>query len=140
MLFHSASHNSTIYLCNNPGPTNRPGNCRFRIIPVILWKQYSGRIFSDDFRPIPTGKHRKLEGIHRKKSGSFSAGILLPYSSDYRCFLSGYGDFPTSFLQDLAISGRRNLRPENHTMPHKLALFFSTLQAFKMLSKPETLF
>jgi hypothetical protein len=25
-------------------------------------------------------------------------------------------------------------------MPHKLALFFSTLQAFKMLSKPETLF
>jgi hypothetical protein len=24
------------------------------------------RIFSDDFRPFPTGKHRELAGIHRK--------------------------------------------------------------------------
>ncbi len=43
------------------------------------WKQYSGRnflgIFSDDFRPFPTGKHRELAGIHRKK---VPAGILLP--------------------------------------------------------------
>ncbi len=43
------------------------------------WKQYSDRsflgIFSDNFRPFPTGKHRELAGIHRKK---VPAGILLP--------------------------------------------------------------
>jgi hypothetical protein len=33
------------------------------------------RIFSNDFRPFPTGKHRELAGIHRKK---LPAGILLP--------------------------------------------------------------
>ncbi len=27
----------------NPGRTSRSGNYRFRVIPVILWKQYSGR-------------------------------------------------------------------------------------------------
>jgi hypothetical protein len=35
------------------------------------------RIFSDDFRPFPAGKHRKLTGIHRKKSNKFPVGILL---------------------------------------------------------------
>ena len=69
------------------------------------------RIFSDDFRSVPAGKHRKLAGIHRKKSGQFPAGILLPCSSDFRCFPAGYGGFPASFLQDPAGSGGRNLRP-----------------------------
>jgi hypothetical protein len=36
------------------------------------------RIFSDDFLPVPAGKHRKLTGIHRKKSNKFPVGILLP--------------------------------------------------------------
>ncbi len=36
------------------------------------------RIFSDDFRPVPAGKHGKLTRIHRKKSNKFPVGILLP--------------------------------------------------------------
>jgi hypothetical protein len=36
------------------------------------------RIFSDNFRPVPAGKHGKLTGIHRKKSNKFPVGILLP--------------------------------------------------------------
>jgi hypothetical protein len=36
------------------------------------------RIFSDDFRPVAAGKHRKSTGIHRKKSNKFPVGILLP--------------------------------------------------------------
>ncbi len=58
------------------------------------------RIFSDDFRPVPAEKHRKLTGIHRKKSGQFEVGILLLCSSDFRCFPAGSGDFPESFLRD----------------------------------------
>jgi hypothetical protein len=69
------------------------------------------RIFSDDFRSVPIGKHRKLIGIHRKKSGQFPVGILLPCSSDFRCFPAGSGDFPESFLQNLVGSGGRNHRP-----------------------------
>jgi hypothetical protein len=67
-------------------------------------------LFSDDFRPIPVGKHRKLTGIHRKKSEQFPVGILLPCSSDFRCFPAGSGDFPASFLHDPAGSGGRNHR------------------------------
>jgi hypothetical protein len=52
-------------------------------LPEIFW------IFSDDFWPVPTGKHWKLTGIHRKKSGQFLAEILLPCSSDFRCFPAG---------------------------------------------------
>jgi len=36
------------------------------------------RIFSDNFQPVPAGKHGKLTGIHWKKSNKFSVGILLP--------------------------------------------------------------
>jgi hypothetical protein len=36
------------------------------------------RIFSDDFQLIPPGNHRKLTGIHRKKSRKFPVEILLP--------------------------------------------------------------
>ncbi len=58
------------------------------------------RIFSDDFRPVPAGKRRKLTGIHRKKSGQFPVGILLPCSSDFRCFPAGSGDFRESIQRD----------------------------------------
>jgi hypothetical protein len=58
------------------------------------------RNFSDDFRPVPAEKHRKLTGIHRKKFNKFPVGILLPFSA-----ISG------AFLQDPAASGGRNLRP-----------------------------
>ncbi len=68
------------------------------------------RIFPGDFRPVLAGKHRKLTGIDWKKSGQFWVGILLPCSSDFRCFPAGSGDFPASFLQDLAGSGGRNHR------------------------------
>jgi hypothetical protein len=62
--------------------------------PKIFW------IFSDDFRPVLAGKHRKLIGIHRTKSGQFPVGILLPCSSDFLCFPAGSGDFLVSFLRD----------------------------------------
>ena len=35
------------------------------------------RTFSGDLRPVPGGKHRKVIGMHRKKSGNFAVGILL---------------------------------------------------------------
>ncbi len=69
------------------------------------------RIFSDNFRLVPAGKHRKSTGIHRKKSRRFPVGILLPCSSDFRCFPAGSGDFPASSLQDPGGSGGRNHRP-----------------------------
>jgi hypothetical protein len=59
------------------------------------------RIFSNDFRSVPAGKHRDLTGIYRKKSENFPARILPPCSSDFLCFPAGYVDFPASFLQDL---------------------------------------
>ncbi len=68
-------------------------------------------IFSDDFRPVPIGKHRKLTGIHRKKSGQCPAGILLPCSSDFQYFPAGSADFTASFLQDPVGYGGRNHRP-----------------------------
>jgi len=79
------------------GRTARPRNGRFRVIPVILCKQYSGRKF---FRWFPARKHRKLTGIHRKKSSQFPARILIQCWIGFRCFPTWYGDFPASFLQD----------------------------------------
>jgi hypothetical protein len=79
------------------------------------WKQYSNRnflgFFPYDFRPFPTGKHRQLAGIHRKKSEKLPTGILLPFPRNFRCFPTEYGDFSASFLQDPAGYGGRNLRP-----------------------------
>jgi hypothetical protein len=57
------------------------------------------RIFSDDFRAVPAGKHGKLTGIHWKKSGKFPFGILLPLPA-----------ISVAFLQDPAGSSGRNLR------------------------------
>ena len=45
-----------------------------RKMEAVFQPEFS-RIFSNDFRPFPTGKHRELAGIHRKK---VPAGILLP--------------------------------------------------------------
>jgi hypothetical protein len=45
------------------------------------------RIFSDDFRSVPAGKHRKLAGIHRKKFNKFPVGILLPVPAIFDAFL-----------------------------------------------------
>ena len=52
----------------------RPEN--FGFFPVV----------SDQFL---AGKHRKVIGIHRKKSRNFPAGILLPCSGDFRCIPAG---------------------------------------------------
>ncbi len=79
-------------------------------VEAVFWLEIY-RIFSNAFRQAPAGKHRKLEGIRRKKSENFPARIVLPCSSDIWCFLAGYGDFPASFLQDPARSGDRNHRP-----------------------------
>jgi hypothetical protein len=67
-------------------------------------------IFSNDLRPISAEKHRKLTGIHRKKSNKFSVRVLLPLSP-----ISG------AFLQDPAGSSGRNLRLEI------LSFFFALL-------------
>ena len=47
------------------------------------------RIFSGDFRQVPGWKHRKVIGMHRKKSGNFPAGILPPCSGDFRYIPAG---------------------------------------------------
>jgi hypothetical protein len=52
------------------------------------------RIFSDDFRPVPAGKYRKLTGIHRKKFNKFSVGILLPLPAISGAFLQDPVTFP----------------------------------------------
>ena len=59
----------------HPGRTVRPGNGRFRVIPVILWKQFSRpdifRIFSNDFRPVPAWKVREVGRNPAEKCGQF---------------------------------------------------------------------
>ncbi|CAM4989334.1 unnamed protein product, partial [Rotaria socialis] len=54
---------------NNPGRTVRPGNGRFRVVPLILWKQYSGwkffaffPVISDQFLPESTGTWQESTG------------------------------------------------------------------------------
>ncbi len=64
-----------------------PGNSVDFVEAVFRLENF--RIFSDDFRLVPARKHRKLTGIHRKKYGQFPAGVLLPRSSDFRCFPAG---------------------------------------------------
>jgi hypothetical protein len=50
-------------------------SCRKPRKLIETWKQYSDRkfsgFFSHHFRPVLTGKHRKMAGIHRKKSENF---------------------------------------------------------------------
>jgi hypothetical protein len=46
--------------------------------------------FYDDLRSVPESKYKNLGGIYRKKSGEFSAGIILPSSSDFCCFPQEY--------------------------------------------------
>ena len=61
------------------------------------------RIFSDDFRLVPAGKHRKLTGIHRKKSRKFPVGILPPLPAISSAFLQDLVTFPLlscRFLRD----------------------------------------
>ncbi len=55
------------------------------------------RIFSDDFRPVPVGKHRNLTGIHRKKSKKIPVGILLPLPAIFGAFLQD----PVAVIFDL---------------------------------------
>ncbi len=64
-----------------------PGNSGDLVEAVFLPKMF--RAFSDDFRPVPAGKHTNLTGIHRKKSGQCPVGILFPCSSDFWCFSAG---------------------------------------------------
>jgi len=52
------------------------------------------RIFSDNFRPVPAGKHGKLTGIQRKKFNEFPVGILLPLSASSVVILQD----PVTFL------------------------------------------
>ncbi len=44
-----------------PGRTNRSENYRFRVIPVILWKQYSGRKIFGFFPMISCRKAQKVD-------------------------------------------------------------------------------
>ncbi len=43
-------------------------------------------IFSDDFRPVPAGKHGKLTGIHWKKIRQISGRNTASTSGYFRCF------------------------------------------------------
>jgi hypothetical protein len=53
--------------------------------PEIYW------IFSGGFLSISCAFRQEPVGNHRKKSEKFPVGILLPRSSDFRCFPAGTG-------------------------------------------------
>ncbi len=55
------------------------------------------RIFSDDFRLVPAGKHRELAGIHRKKIRHIPVGVLLPLPVISSAFLQD----PVAVIIDL---------------------------------------
>jgi hypothetical protein len=73
-------------------------------------------IFSNDLRPVPAEKHRKLTGIHRKKSNKFPVRVLLPLPPISGAFLQDpvavifdlefYHFFCVTF--DLGAEARRN--------------------------------
>ena len=69
------------------------------------------RIFFGAFRSLSCAFRQELVGNHRKKSGIFPAGILLPCFGDFRCIPAGSSVFTISFLQVPWGSGHRNLRP-----------------------------
>ncbi len=52
------------------------------------------RIFSDDFRTVPAGKHGKLTGILWKKSEKFPVKRLLPLPAISVAFLQDPMTFP----------------------------------------------
>jgi len=52
------------------------------------------RILSDDLRPFPAEKHRKLTEIHRKKSNKFPVGILFSLLAISGAFLQDPMTFP----------------------------------------------
>jgi hypothetical protein len=67
-----------IYLPRSNSPARKrpvPDNSGDFIEAVFRSENF--RIFSNAFRPVPAGNHRKLVGIHRKKSEKCPAGILL---------------------------------------------------------------
>jgi hypothetical protein len=49
------------------------------------------RIFSDDFRPVSVGKHRKLTGIHRKKIQQISGRNTSSTSGYFQYFSAESG-------------------------------------------------
>ncbi len=51
------------------------------------------RIFSGGFLSNSCVFRQELAGNHRKKSEKFQAGILLPCSSDFRCFPAETGPY-----------------------------------------------
>ena len=99
----------------DPGRRIRDGSGRNTSEVTGTWKQYSDRKISGFF-PVhsdhfPVLSRQELVGNHRKKSGNFPAGILLPCSDDFRCIPAVFIVFSASFLQVPSGSGHQNLRP-----------------------------
>jgi hypothetical protein len=99
----------TIMFDKIPGRTARPGNGRFRLIPVILWKQHSERkffgFFPINFRPVPSGKYENLVGIHpwagrRKNFRGGNKIVSDPYKIFFYPHYNRYSIFsePKTFL------------------------------------------
>jgi hypothetical protein len=65
-----------------PGRTVRPGNDRFRVIPVILWKQYSDRNFFGFF-PMISGQ------FLLESTGKIWTISSRNTASMFQCFLAG---------------------------------------------------
>ena len=64
--------------------------------------------FSNDFRPVPSGKHKKVVGMHRQKNQKISGPNTV---SMFVCIPGGFSVFSVSSLQVPSGSGDRNLRP-----------------------------
>jgi len=77
----------TINYLHYPGRAARPGNHRFHVIPLILWKQYFGRKFfgfflivSERFLPTSTGSCRASTGKIRTISARDTASMFQRFS------------------------------------------------------------
>jgi hypothetical protein len=82
---------------NYPGERSRTGNGRDATENT---RKLEAVFRSGIFRIVFGGFRQNPSGNHRKKSGKFQAGILLPYSRYFLRFPAGSCDFSAYFLQD----------------------------------------
>ena len=111
------------------------GSCRNTLEVIRTWRQYSSRkilgFFPVIFDQFLAGKHRKVIGMHRKKSGNFPAGILLPCSGDFCCIPAG--SVPYSLTWVLTNSDTTIISCQSRDRVWICAKIRQTLQTFYLL-------
>jgi hypothetical protein len=80
------------------------------------------RIFSGRLLRISCAFLQELAGNDRKKSEKFPAGILLPCSSDFRCFPAGTGPYFLTWVPLLDLPHLREFSDENYRKTLQLTI------------------